>query len=57
MTNQLYVSYENNEVEVLTLTELQEVFNNEVDEEQKQQGTTFQSWLDEMLHMQIYNLA
>ena len=40
----------------MTLQQLKEYFENtEGLEEQKQEGTTFESWLDEMEKMQILN--
>ena len=50
---QKFVYYENGHEEVFTFNELKKLFKNEVDERQKSQGTTFDTWLDEMLKMQI----
>ena len=52
----LYVTYENGTKEVFTESQLETIFNNDSElDEQKADGTTFETWLDEMLHMQIYN--
>ena len=52
-----YLYYENGKEEILTETQLREYFNtNKGFAKQKEQGTTYETWLEEMLHMQILNL-
>ena len=54
-----YYNYnEENENEFFTLEQIKSYFNNDENlQEQKKYGTTFQSWLEEMLHMQIYTIV
>ena len=56
MNNQerTFAFYENGIKEVFTLSQLEQIFINEVDVEQKENGTTFETWFYEMLQMQIY---
>ena len=52
-----YCYYENGVEEIVTETQLQEYFDTtESLEEQKSQGTTYETWLEELTHMQILNL-
>jgi len=50
-----FAFYENGIKEVFTLSQIEQIFINDIDAEQKENGTTFESWLEEMLQMQIYN--
>lgn len=45
--------YENGSEETFTLEQVKQIFQDVVDDAQKEQGTTFETWLDEMEHMQI----
>lgn len=49
----MYLYYENGKEEEYSLNELQHIFDTVVDDEQKQSGTTFESWLHEMIKTQI----
>lgn len=49
----MFKYYEEGKERTLTLNKVYRMFTVTVDEEQKDQGTTFKSWLSEMLHMQI----
>ena len=49
----MFKYYEEGKERTLTLNKVYRMFTVTVDEEQKDQGTTFTSWLSEMLHMQI----
>lgn len=51
----MYLYYENGTKEKLSLSEVKKLFETTVDNEQKEQGTTFETWLDEMEKMQILN--
>jgi len=53
MVEKTYLFYENGKEEELTTTELNEFFDTEFDNEQKLNGTTFDSWIREMIEMQI----
>lgn len=57
MKKERYICYENESREVYTISELHKIFDTEVDEEQKENGTTFDLWLAEMIKMQILILA
>ena len=51
-----WMYYEDGCPREMTLQQLKEYFENEKGlEEQKREGTTFESWLDEMEKMQILN--
>ena len=47
--------YENGSEETFTLEQVKQMFCDMVDDTQKKQGTTFETWLDEMERMQILN--
>ena len=49
----MFKYYEEGKERTLTLNKVYRMFTVTVDEEQKDQVTTFTSWLSEMLHMQI----
>ena len=46
--------YENGTEETFTIEQIKQMFNDVVDNEQKKQGTTFKTWLEEMERMQIF---
>lgn len=49
-----YYYYEEGKTQTFTETELQNYFDNTaVLDEQKRQGTTYETWKSEMIHMQI----
>lgn len=49
-----YYYYEEGKTETFTETELQNYFENTAAlNKQKRQGTTYETWKDEMIHMQI----
>lgn len=50
-----FLYYEDGKEEKFSMRDVYRMFVTSVDQEQKDQGTTFQSWLDEMEHMQILN--
>lgn len=50
-----YAYYEDGRKEILSLRDVYRMFNTKVDNDQKANGTTFQSWLNEMEKMQILN--
>lgn len=52
---QKFAYYENGKTEVFTLSDVELFYELSVDNEQKQSGTTFETWLAEMEHMQILN--
>ena len=52
---QKFAYYENGKKEVFDLEQVHKIYNFVVDKEQKQDGTTFTSWLAEMEKMQILN--
>jgi hypothetical protein len=53
-----YAYYENGKKEVFTESELKQYFDNCDDlQEQKEEGTTFEDWIQENISMQIYNIV
>ncbi len=48
-----YVYYEDGRKEIFSMRDVYRMFKTKVDNNQKANGTTFQSWLDEMKKMQI----
>lgn len=46
--------YENGRPERISMRKAYRMFQTEVSEEQKNQGTTFSTWLFEMIKMQIF---
>ena len=50
---QKFAYYENGKKEVFTLEQVKRLYDVIVDNEQKQSGTTFDLWLEEMERMQI----
>lgn len=52
---QKFAYYENGKTEVFALADVELFYELSVDNEQKQNGTTFETWLAEMEHMQILN--
>lgn len=52
-----YFYHEDVKTKRLTMHDVYRMFITSVDDNQKNQGTTFQSWIDEMEHMQILNIA
>jgi len=53
MENKVYMSYEDEEPIECTMEDLHRLFDENF-EEQKLYGTTFETWLDEMVKMQIF---
>lgn len=49
----MFIYYEEGRKKVFSMRKLFRIFNNQVGEEQKIQGTDFLSWLSEMEKMQI----
>lgn len=49
----MFKYYEDGQVKQFSFKKVYRMFITLVDENQKSQGTTFTSWLDEMEHMQI----
>lgn len=51
-----FAYYEEGNETIYTESEVKELYNTLVDDNQKSQGTTYESWLQEMIHMQILNI-
>ncbi len=51
-----FVYYEEGKKKVFTMAKAYRHFVVDVDAEQKEQGTTFESWLHEMIRYQILNI-
>ena len=51
--DRMFIYYEEGRKKVFSMRKLFRIFNNQVGEEQKIQGTDFLSWLSEMEKMQI----
>ena len=49
----MYMYYENGHPQRMSMRKLYRFFKTQFDEEQKQMGTTFSTWLAEMEKMQI----
>ena len=52
--SELYNYYENGTKETFTIAQLQEQFTSPENDEQRENGTTFQDWIDENIQMQIF---
>ena len=52
--SKVFYCYENGRKERITMRKVYRQFTTIVDEEQKEQGTTFTSWLSEMISNQIF---
>lgn len=50
-----YKYYEEGSCKIFTMRKLYRFFSVNVSEEEKDQGTTFTSWINEMLKLQILN--
>lgn len=49
-----FICYEDGKKKTLSMRDAYRMFFTLVDQEQKKQGTTFHSWLEEMEQMQIF---
>ena len=51
-----FAYYEDGKKEIVSMRKVYRMFTVNVDASQKEQGTTFKSWLNEMIKYQILNI-